>query len=179
MDWKIGSVEMYAPKNGHLRGNFSVTGFQLVLKRKISHYIITYYFPAGSPWLHITLSVRPSVKSVVVKDGWRCDYNSSEYLYGYKDEGPLPLFRPSLTSYLNFEVRHTCWTWRVIELRPYQKFTMLTLFLMCALSLLCWQACSWSCLGLASSSPRRAYLAGKLNHKAQGRAETEKGCMHP
>ncbi|XP_023347755.1 glycine receptor subunit alpha-3 [Eurytemora carolleeae] len=30
-----------------LTGNFSVTGFELVLKRKMSHYIITYYFPAG------------------------------------------------------------------------------------------------------------------------------------
>ena len=28
-------------------GNYSVTGFQLILKRKMSHYIITYYFPAG------------------------------------------------------------------------------------------------------------------------------------
>ena len=32
-------------------GNFSVTGFELVLKRKMSHYIITYYFPAGKKLL--------------------------------------------------------------------------------------------------------------------------------
>ena len=30
-----------------LSGNFSVTGFELTLRRKMSHYIITYYFPAG------------------------------------------------------------------------------------------------------------------------------------
>ena len=28
-------------------GNYSVTGFELTLRRKMSHYIITYYFPAG------------------------------------------------------------------------------------------------------------------------------------
>ncbi len=28
-------------------GNYSVTGFELILRRKMSHYIITYYFPAG------------------------------------------------------------------------------------------------------------------------------------
>ena len=28
-------------------GNYSVTGFQLTLRRKMSHYIITYYFPTG------------------------------------------------------------------------------------------------------------------------------------
>ena len=31
----------------HLTGNYSVTGFELTLRRKMSHYIITYYFPAG------------------------------------------------------------------------------------------------------------------------------------
>ena len=37
------------PSDPHqvLTGNYSVTGFQLILKRKMSHYIITYYFPAG------------------------------------------------------------------------------------------------------------------------------------
>lgn len=30
-----------------ITGNYSVTGFELVLRRKMSHYIITYYFPAG------------------------------------------------------------------------------------------------------------------------------------
>ena len=28
-------------------GNYSVTGFEVTLRRKMSHYIITYYFPAG------------------------------------------------------------------------------------------------------------------------------------
>ena len=27
-------------------GNYSVTGFEVTLRRKMSHYIITYYFPA-------------------------------------------------------------------------------------------------------------------------------------
>ena len=30
-----------------LTGNYSVAGFKLTLKRKISHYIITYYLPSG------------------------------------------------------------------------------------------------------------------------------------
>ena len=30
-----------------LTGNYSVAGFELTLKRKISHYIITYYLPSG------------------------------------------------------------------------------------------------------------------------------------
>ena len=28
-------------------GNYSVTGFEVKLRRKMTHYIITYYFPAG------------------------------------------------------------------------------------------------------------------------------------
>ena len=28
-------------------GNFSVTGFELTLRRKMAHYVITYYCPAG------------------------------------------------------------------------------------------------------------------------------------
>ena len=28
-------------------GNYSVAGFELTLRRKVSHYIITYYLPSG------------------------------------------------------------------------------------------------------------------------------------
>ena len=37
----------YLFNNTYLTGNYSVTGFELTLRRKMSHYIITYYFPAG------------------------------------------------------------------------------------------------------------------------------------
>ena len=30
-----------------ITGNYSVAGFELTLRRKISHYIITYYLPSG------------------------------------------------------------------------------------------------------------------------------------
>jgi len=30
-----------------LAGNYSVAGFELTLRRKVSHYIITYYLPSG------------------------------------------------------------------------------------------------------------------------------------
>ena len=30
-----------------ISGTFSVAGFELTLKRKVSHYIITYYLPSG------------------------------------------------------------------------------------------------------------------------------------
>ena len=30
-----------------LSGNYSVAGFELTLRRKVSHYIITYYLPSG------------------------------------------------------------------------------------------------------------------------------------
>ena len=33
--------------NSIFSGNYSVTGFELTLHRKMSHYIVTYYFPAG------------------------------------------------------------------------------------------------------------------------------------
>ena len=28
-------------------GNYSVAGFRMVMERKISHYVITYYIPSG------------------------------------------------------------------------------------------------------------------------------------
>ena len=31
----------------HISGNYSVTGFELTLRRKMAFYIITYYFPTG------------------------------------------------------------------------------------------------------------------------------------
>ena len=32
---------------GLILGNYSVAGFELTLRRKVSHYIITYYLPSG------------------------------------------------------------------------------------------------------------------------------------
>ena len=41
------SVEHTMAKVFFFIGNFSVAGFQLRLKRKVMHYIITCYFPSG------------------------------------------------------------------------------------------------------------------------------------
>jgi hypothetical protein len=40
-------------------GNYSVTGFELILRRKMSHYIITYYFPAGK-------TIEKDIESVLI-----------------------------------------------------------------------------------------------------------------
>ena len=38
-----------------ITGNYSVAGFELTLRRKVSHYIITCYLPSGDP---LTLMLR-------------------------------------------------------------------------------------------------------------------------
>lgn len=38
------SERYYLPQE---TGNYSVAGFRMIMSRKVSHYIITYYIPSG------------------------------------------------------------------------------------------------------------------------------------
>ena len=40
-------ILFYQPFSLFISGNYSVAGFELTLRRKVSHYIITYYLPSG------------------------------------------------------------------------------------------------------------------------------------
>ena len=40
-------IWFYQPFSLFISGNYSVAGFELTLRRKVSHYIITYYLPSG------------------------------------------------------------------------------------------------------------------------------------
>ena len=44
---KFDIIRFYQPFSLFISGNYSVAGFELTLRRKVSHYIITYYLPSG------------------------------------------------------------------------------------------------------------------------------------
>ena len=73
--------------NSQLKGNYSVTGFQLILKRKMSHYIITYYFPAGMfvivSWIRSSQNIMldlscQNVPFVLYGIAWRLFFGSTQ-----------------------------------------------------------------------------------------------------
>jgi len=49
LDYNVGITELSKEEKLYsaITGTFSVAGFELTLKRKVSHYIITYYLPSG------------------------------------------------------------------------------------------------------------------------------------
>ena len=63
LDYKVDIIELgpsdFVLNYGEL-GNFSVAGFEMRLRRHVSHYLITYYLPSGeeqsSPLLCLSMS---------------------------------------------------------------------------------------------------------------------------
>ena len=51
LDYKVDIIELspsdFVLNYGEL-GNFSVAGFEMRLRRHVSHYLITYYLPSGA-----------------------------------------------------------------------------------------------------------------------------------
>ena len=76
MDWQ---EKFYLPQE---TGNYSVAGFKLLLERKVSQYVITYYLPSG---LFVVVSwasfLIPSDDIQVRKLDKQCTYI---YIYIYK-----------------------------------------------------------------------------------------------
>ena len=64
LDYKVDIIELdpsdFVLNYGEL-GNFSVAGFEMRLRRHVSHYLITYYLPSGdrppSPLLFVKVSI--------------------------------------------------------------------------------------------------------------------------
>ena len=61
LDYKVDIIELgpsdFVLNYGEL-GNFSVAGFEMRLRRHVSHYLITYYLPSGEELPPLFVNVR-------------------------------------------------------------------------------------------------------------------------
>ena len=70
LDYKVDIIELgpsdFVLNYGEL-GNFSVAGFEMRLRRHVSHYLITYYLPSGEELSPFVCQCQVSISRVC---GW-------------------------------------------------------------------------------------------------------------